>query len=102
MIAHPPPVKQEATCRPGIADVSSNVGSVTIAVKPDAGLVVKKEIIVSGFPIETVSVKHKPQPTRYAVIRGRRNLSLEQESEHEPRTRVIESGILFGQPRIGF
>jgi hypothetical protein len=108
MIAYQPPtVKQEATCHPGFADVSSTVGSVTIAVKPDAGLVVKKEIIISGVRLlasETAVVstgdRRKPQPTRYAVIRGRRNLSLE--PEQEPRTRVIESGISFGQPRIGF
>jgi hypothetical protein len=104
---HPPSVKHEEVCPISVADVSSRVASVTIAVKPDAGLLVRKEIFVangkvSDVALVSVGARRKPQPTRYAVIRGSRPLSLQVESETEPRTRAIESGPSFGHARIGF
>jgi hypothetical protein len=105
---HPPTVKREEVCPISVADVSSRVASVSIAVKPDAGLVVRKEIIVadgkpvSAIAIVSVNARRKPQPTRYAVLRGTRSLSLQSEPDTEPRTRVIDSGPSFGHARIGF
>jgi len=107
MLANPPAVKHEAVCPASMADVSSRVGHVSIAVKPDAGLIVRKEIIVADgrltdIALVSTGVRRKPQPTKYAVMRGTRSLSLQVESDAEPRTRVIESGPSFGHARIGF
>lgn len=107
MIANQPAnAKPEMICTQRV-DNASTVSCVTIAVKPDASLLVKKEIIVadgrmSDVDTIAVSTRRAPQSTRYALIRGRRKLSLERELENEPRTRSVEPGVSLSLPRSGF
>lgn len=95
MAAQQPPKNQEIV----YADMSSKKASVTLAVKPQAGVVVKEYVSFSG----EVAAGARKQPTRtYAVIRDRCSLSLERESENEPRTRRVEAPPAFGGTRVGF
>jgi len=107
MIANQPAnVKPEMVCTHRVDNVSTR-GSVTIAVTPNASLVVKKEVFVadgrtSDVDTIVVSARRAPQSTKFGLVRGRRKLSLEQESDNEARTRSIEPVVSLSLPRSGF
>jgi hypothetical protein len=106
MIANQPAnVKPEMVCTHRVNNAST--GSVTIAVTPNASLVVKKEIFVadgrrSDVDTIVVSARRAPQSTKFGLIRGHRKLSLEQEADNEARTRSVEPGVSLSLPRSGF
>jgi hypothetical protein len=107
MIANQPAnVKPEMVCTHRVNNASTR-GSVTIAVMPDASLVVKKEIFVADGRVSdvntiVVSARRAPQSTKFGLIRGRRKLSLQQEADNEARTRSVEPGVSLSLPRSGF
>ena len=99
MAAQQPPKPQEIV----YADMSSKKASVTLAVKPQAGVVVKEYVSFSADSSTLAAAGARKQPARtYAVIRDRSSVSLERESENEPRTRRVDAPAAFGGTRVGF
>jgi hypothetical protein len=91
------------------ADMSSKKGSVTLAVKPDTGVVVTERVclagerVISGIRLIPSASPRKPPARTYAVIRNRAHVSLQREEESEARTRHIDTrSAAFGSARIGF
>ncbi len=88
------------------ADMSSEKGSVTLAVKPDVGVVVTEQFrvgdgqVISG--VRLTPTGRKPPAKTYAVIRERCNSSLMRAPEMEASTRSVDSLPAFGRPRLGF
>jgi hypothetical protein len=93
-----PPMKQEIIYWYG-ADMSSTNGSVTVAVKPEAGVIVRERVCLTGG---RAIQQGKPPARTFAVIRSHSRVSLVREPEDEPRTRHIDAPPAFGQARNGF
>jgi hypothetical protein len=90
------------------ADVSSGVGSVTIAVEQDTGIVVNEQLVlsdgrsVSRLAITPFSDQRKPPTRLYAVIRSPHMFSAQQTPQDESSTRSVASWPSLSVPRIGF
>ena len=100
MFAQPPDIDRKIAYLRG-ADVSSDrsTSEETVAISNNHQIVwentVSTNVNASGSCVA---------PTRrlYAVIRGKRSLSLQQEPENESRTRAIERGPSLNLSRVGF
>ena len=78
---------------------SGNVTDEIIRIPGIQNVVWEKTVVANGRLSEDSAA---PQRKQYAVIQGRRNLSLQQEPESESRMQRTERGPSLNVPRLGF